>query len=179
MRMSDGEVVAREVLEHLGAVAIAAIDDAGQVLLVTQYRHPVRRRLAELPAGLLDVAGEPALDAARRELAEEAGVHASIWHTLLDLHPSPGISDEAVRVFLARGLTDVPDIDRFTPQHEELTLTVERVALDEAVRRALAGDITNAAAVAGLLAAAYARDSRWSSLRDAGAPWEARPERAG
>ena len=65
--------------------------------------------LLELPAGLLDVEGEPALDAARRELFEEAALAAENWHVLLDLYPSPGISDEAIRVYLARGLAAVAD----------------------------------------------------------------------
>ena len=175
VRMSDGKVADREVVEHVGAVAIAAIDDAGRVLLVNQYRHPVRAWLDELPAGLLDVEGEPALRAAQRELAEEAAVTAARWDLLLDLYPSPGFSTEAIRIFLARDLTEVPDGERFTPEHEEITMTVRRVPLAEAVRRALDGSITNAAAVAGVLAAAHAQAAGWESLRPADSAWAARP----
>jgi ADP-ribose pyrophosphatase len=176
VRMSDGTVAEREVVDHPGSVVIVALDDAHQVVLVNQYRHPVGRRLDELPAGLLDVAGEPPLDAARRELAEEAGLAASDWQVLVDLHPSPGFCDEAVRVFLARGLSaDRPE--GFEPEHEELTLSVRRVPLAEAVRMALAGEVTNAPAVAGVLAAARAAADGWQGLRPADAPWPSRPSR--
>src|SRR5262249_56187487 len=119
----------------------------------------VGRYVDELAAGLLDVPGEAALEAARRELSEEAGITASDWHVLVDLYTSPGMTDEAIRVFLARGLSDA--LERFAPQHEEITLTVSRVPLDEAVRRALSGEITNAAAVAGVCAVGLARADGW------------------
>jgi len=176
VRMSDGSVVEREVVDHPGSVVIVAVDEGQQVVLISQYRHPVGRRLDELPAGLLDVAGEPPLAAARRELAEEAGLAAADWQVLIDLHPSPGFCDEAVRVFLARDLS----ADRpagFEPEHEELTLSVRRVPLAEAVRMALAGELTNAAAVAGVLAAAHAAADGWDGLRPADAPWPSRPSR--
>jgi 8-oxo-dGDP phosphatase len=173
VRMSDGSVATREIVEHPGAVGIVALDEQDRVVLINQYRHPIRRYLDELPAGLLDIAGEPALEAARRELFEEAGLAASEWHVLVDLHTSPGMTDEAIRVFLARGLSDVAE--RFAPEHEEITLTVSRVPLDEAVRRALTGELTNAAAVAGVCAAMLARANGWRELRSADAPWPARP----
>jgi ADP-ribose pyrophosphatase len=176
VRMSDGAVTKREVVEHPGAVVIVALDDDGAVVIVNQYRHPVRCRLDELPAGLLDVPGEPDLDAAARELAEEAGLAATEWHVLLDLFPSPGFSAEAVRVFLARGLSERA-APGFRPEHEELTLTVRRVPLAEAARMALAGKLSNAAAVAGVLGAAHAAATGWDGLRAADAPWPARPSR--
>jgi ADP-ribose pyrophosphatase len=175
VRMSDGAVAVREIIEHPGAVGVVAMDDDGNVLLVNQYRHPVRQRLDELPAGLLDVAGEPALLAAQRELAEEAGVTALDWEVLIDLHTSPGMTDEAIRIFLARGLQDIPAEERFEPEHEEIELTVERVPLDVAVGRVQSGELTNAAAAAGLLAAALCRDRGWQGLRPADSPWPARP----
>ena len=104
VRMSDGSVSTREIVEHPGAVAIVALDDDDNVVLVRQYRHPVGEYVVELPAGLLDVDGESALAAAQRELFEEAALTASDWDLLVDLLPSPGMSDEAIRVFLARGL---------------------------------------------------------------------------
>jgi ADP-ribose pyrophosphatase len=177
VRMSDDSVVEREVVVHPGAVGIVALDTEGRVLLVTQYRHPVRRRLDELPAGLLDKDGEPPLDAAKRELAEEAGVSAREWHVLVDLNPSPGMSDEAIRIYLARGIEDAVD-DGFTPENEELTLTVSRVPLDEAIGRIWQGRLTNAAAVTGLLAVARAQADDWSGLRPADAPWDNRDRRA-
>ncbi|MBV9594427.1 MAG: NUDIX hydrolase [Actinobacteria bacterium] len=174
--MSDGSVSAREIVEHPGAVGIVALDAEDRVVLVNQYRHPVRAYLEELPAGLLDVDGESALDAARRELFEEAALVANRWDVLLDLHPSPGMSDEAIRIFLARELHEPPG-SRYEPEGEEITMTVTRVPLDLAVRRALAGEITNSAAVAGLLAAAVAGAAGWQSVRPAEAPWSARPGR--
>lgn len=175
VRMSDGSVAVREIVEHPGAVGVVALDEDGNVLLVNQFRHPVRARLDELPAGLLDVDGEPALLAAQRELAEEAGVSARDWEVLIDLHTSPGMTDEAIRIFLARDLHDIPAGERFEPEHEEIELTVERVPLDVAVARVQAGNLTNAAAAAGLLAAALCRDRGWTGLRPADAPWPARP----
>lgn len=173
--MSDGTVAEREVVDHPGAVGVVALDDDGAILLVNQYRHPVRTRLDELPAGLLDVDGEPALRAAQRELAEEAAVTASDWHVLIDLFTSPGMSNEAIRLFLARGLTAVAEDERFQPEHEEITLTVQRVPLAAAVARVYAGELTNAAAVAGVLAAALGASSGWTGLRPADAPWPGRP----
>lgn len=167
VRMSDGSVAEREIVDHPGSVVVVALDEADKVVFINQYRHPVRRRLDELPAGLLDVDGESALDAARRELAEEAGLAATDWHVLLDLHPSPGFCDEAVRVFLARGLS-ADRLEGFEPEHEELTLSVRRVPLAEAVGMALAGTLTNASAVAGVLAAAQAEAGGWRDLRPAG-----------
>ena len=175
VQMSDGTVAVREVVDHPGAVGVVALDDDGAILLVNQYRHPVRARLDELPAGLLDVDGEPALLAAQRELAEEAAVTATDWHVLVDLYTSPGMSNEAIRLFLARGLAPVPDDERFQPEHEEITLTVHRVALADAVERVFAGDLTNAAAVAGILATAQGAASGWAGLRPADSPWPARP----
>lgn len=177
VRMSDGEVADREVVEHIGAVAIVALDTDGTIVMVNQYRHPLGLRLDELPAGLLDVDGEPALEAARRELAEEADLTAARWDVLLDLYPSPGFSTEAIRIYLARELAPVPERDRFVPEHEEITMTVRRLPLDEAVGHALSGAITNASAVAGILAAAQGRSAGWTTLRPAQAPWPARPGR--
>jgi ADP-ribose pyrophosphatase len=175
VRMSDGSVAQREVVEHPGAVVIVALDDDGKVVLVNQYRPPIKAHLDELPAGLLDVEGESALNAAKRELAEEAGLVADEWHVLLDLHPSPGITTEAVRVFLARGLS--ASTEKFEPEHEEQTMTVSREPLAEAVRRVLTGGITNAAAAAGILAAVHGRATGWRDLRAADARWPARPDR--
>lgn len=175
VRMSDGTVVEREVVDHPGAVGVVALDEDGAIVLVNQYRHPVRARLDELPAGLLDVEGEPALHAAQRELAEEAAVTAAEWHVLVDLYTSPGMSNEAIRIFLARGLAPVPDDERFAPEHEEITLTVHRVPLADALKSIYSGELTNASAVAGILAAAHGEATGWASLRPADAPWPARP----
>jgi ADP-ribose pyrophosphatase len=177
VRMPDGSQAKREIVDHMGAVVIAALDDQDRIVLVNQFRPAVRERLDELPAGLLDVDGEPALSAARRELAEEALLHADRWDTLLDLYSSPGFSDEAVRVYLARGLSPAPRPDGFVAEHEEVDMPVRRVPLDEAVARAFAGRITNAASVAGVLATAAARARGYAGLRPADAAWDAKPDR--
>ncbi|MCX4473096.1 NUDIX hydrolase [Micromonospora sp. NBC_01655] len=168
--MPGGGTSARDYVRHVGAVAVVAVDDAGQVVLIRQYRHPVGRHLWELPAGLMDVSGEDLAAAAARELAEEADLTAGTVDVLVDLHSSPGFTDEVVRVFLARDLADVPAERRHQRSEEEADLQVVRIDLDEAVRMVLAGEITNASAVAGLLAAARARDTGWSVPRRPDAP---------
>jgi ADP-ribose pyrophosphatase len=170
-----GETTAwRDVVEHPGAVAVVALDDADQVVVVRQYRHPVERPLDELPAGLLDMAGEPALATAKRELAEEAGVGADEWHVLVDLLTSPGMSNEASRIFLARGLHDV---ERDVQEHEEAEMTSHRVPLVDLVAGVLSGRFENSLLVAGVLAADRAARDGFSGLRDPDAPWPARPQR--
>ena len=165
----------RDVVVHPGAVGVVALDDRDRVLMVNQYRHPVRRRLDELPAGLLDQPGEPALTAARRELMEEAGLAADVWHVLVDTLTSPGMSDEAIRVFLAR---DLRQVDRDVQEHEEMDMTTAWVDLDEAVQRALSGELENAMAVVGVLAADRARRQGYDGLRPADAPWPAQKTEA-
>jgi 8-oxo-dGDP phosphatase len=176
VRMPGGGVKVREVVEQPGTVGIVALDDADRVVLIRQYRHPIGDRLVELPAGLLDVPGEKAHQTAVRELAEEVALTARRWHVLVDLRNSPGLSTEAVRVFLARDLAPVPDADRYVGVDEETDLGVHRRSLDEAVAAVFTGEIQNALAVSGLLAAVYARDHGWSTLRPADSPWPARPD---
>jgi ADP-ribose pyrophosphatase len=163
----------RDVVVHPGAVGVVALDDEDRVLLVTQYRHPVRRRLEELPAGLLDKPGEPALQAAQRELMEEAGFAAQTWDVLVDTLTSPGMSDEAIRVFLAR---DVREVQRDVQEHEEADMTSDWVPLDEAVRWAFDGRLENAMAVVGVLAADRARRDGFTGLRPADATWPAQKQ---
>ena len=162
IRQPDGSTAEREVVDHPDSVAVVALDPQGRVLLVYQYRHPVGAYLWELPAGLLDRPGEPALDAAQRELAEETGTAARRWHTLVDMYTSPGMTGERVRVFLARDLH--PAGGGHGPDPDEGILTTDRVPLDEAVRRVRAGDIANGLAVAGLLAAAQSRPDDFADL---------------
>jgi ADP-ribose pyrophosphatase len=175
--MPGGRTALREVVEHDRAVAVVAIDTAGDVVLIEQYRHPLRRRLWELPAGLMDMVGEPAQLAAARELGEETGLAAANWSVLVDVAGSPGFTDEVVRVFLATGLSDIGrqgDIG-----DEEADLKIVRVPLGRAVTAALAGEIVNASAVAGLLAASIALGVRPSGsdvvLRDAHGAWTTGP----
>jgi len=168
--MPGGTSAPRDVIEHPGAVGIIALDSDERVLLLRQYRHPVRQLLWEPPAGLLDEPGEDPLDAAKRELFEEAHVRADRWHVLVDAFTSPGMTSEAVRVYLARDVRPA-DGPRHEGEHEEADMPVEWVPLDDAVGLALAGKLHNPMAVMGVLATAAAARSGWSALRPADAPW--------
>jgi len=174
VEMADGSTAVRDVVVHPGAVGIIALDDDGRVLLVQQYRHPVRRRLWEPPAGLLDVAGEAPLAAARRELFEEAHVTAGRWDVLVDAFTTPGMADEAVRVYLAREIAPATG-PKHEGRHEEADMPVRWAPLDEAVAAVMAGRLHNPMAVMGLLATLHARASAFAGLRPADAPWPARP----
>jgi 8-oxo-dGTP pyrophosphatase MutT (NUDIX family) len=168
--MSGGGTAERDVVENKGAVGVVAIDDVGRVVLIRQYRHPVRRDLWELPAGLRDVRGEDLVVTAGRELAEETDLLAGRFDLLVDLYTSPGFADETIRLFLARDLSPVPDADRYARTDEEADIEIAWFDLDEAVAMVLRGEITNAAAVGGLLSAARARDDGWATLRPADTP---------
>ncbi|MDQ3886407.1 MAG: NUDIX hydrolase [Actinomycetota bacterium] len=170
--MPSGSIAKREVLEHPGAVAIVPLDAEQRVVLIHQYRHPLGRALWELPAGLLDIAGEEPVETARRELAEEVGIAATDWSVLLDLAPSPGFSDESVRVFLARGLSEVTR--PAGADNEEADLEIHRVPLHEAVHRVLSGEIVNSSTAAGLLAT-HAVVTAAAQPRPIDTPWRDRP----
>lgn len=170
------EQVTRDYVDHPGAVAIVALDDDDRVALVRQYRHPVRHELWEPPAGLLDVAGEPPLEAAKRELYEEADLTASEWHVLLDVFTSPGGSSEWIRIFLARGLSEVPAAERFERDGEEADMEFAWVPLDEAVEAVAAGHMMSPTAVSGVMAAHLARLNGWSTLRDPSSSVPRRPK---
>ena len=171
--MPGGVTARREVVEHYGAVCIVAMDESNDIALIHQYRHPVGRRLWELPAGLLDVGGEAPELSAARELEEEPGLTARDWGVLVDVMSAPGFSDECVRVYLATGLTNV---GRPEAHHEEADLELKWVPLADAVEMVLSGEIVNSLAVAGILAArTIDRDVR--TLRPVDAPWPDKPTR--
>ena len=151
VRYGDGEMT-RQYVEHPGAAAVVAIDDEGRVVLIQQYRHPIKERDWEIPAGLLDVAGEPPVETAKRELSEEVDLAADRWQHLVSMHTTPGGNDEVVHLFLARGLSGVEtDYER---EHEESDMRVERVPLTEVVDGVLAGRLRNGILATGVLAAA-------------------------
>ncbi|MBM9469612.1 NUDIX domain-containing protein [Nakamurella leprariae] len=166
VELPGGHTGQREVVEHDPAVAVLALDGpvpgesgldpaglvaASSVVLIEQYRHPMRRRLWELPAGLMDVDGESPLVTARRELTEETGLAAGSWSVLVDGASSPGFTSEVVRIFLARDLHEAGRPE--ATGDEEAEITVVRIPLAEAVAAALDGRIVNVMAVAGILAA--------------------------
>jgi 8-oxo-dGTP pyrophosphatase MutT (NUDIX family) len=165
----NGADVLREFVDHPGAVAVLAIDDTDRVLLIQQYRHPIRAREWEIPAGLLDISGEDFLTAAQRELAEEVDLAADTWNVLLDYATTPGGNNELIRIYLARGLhaTDTP----FDREDEEADMQLRWVPLDEVVDAVLDGSLQNPSLVIASLAAQTSRARGWSSLKPADEPW--------
>jgi 8-oxo-dGDP phosphatase len=170
----DGQLIAREYLKHPGAVGVIALDHHDRVALVRQYRHPVRHRLIEPPAGLLDVEGEGYLSTVKRELAEEVGLAAQRWAVLVDLFTTPGILGESLRIYLARDLTVVDDLDGYVREGEEAHMDTVWASLDDLVEAVLDGRLHNPTVVSGVLAAWTARErDSFRSLRPADAGWSA------
>ena len=169
----EGEKITREYMDHTGAVAILALDERDRVLLIKQYRHPVRMRDWELPAGLLDIRGESPLLAAQRELAEEADLVAESWHLLTEFMTSPGGSNEVLRVYLARGVSAAPEA--FARTEEEAGIELRWVPLEDVVDGVLSRDLQNSILAIAALSASAGRDRGWSTLGDANAPWPRHP----
>lgn len=171
----EGEQLVREIIDHPGAVAVLALDEEDRVVLIRQYRHPISSHEWEIPAGLLDVAGEDPLVAAQRELAEEADLVADHWALLLDYFSSPGGMNEALRIFVARGLRPVPEDERHEREGEEAHLVTRTAPLDEVVEAVLAGHLHNSTLLVAALAGQRMRERGWASLRPAGSPWPDHP----
>lgn len=169
----NGAGIVREYVDHTGAVAVLALDDQNRVLLIKQYRHPVRMREWEIPAGLLDVTGEDPLAAAKRELAEEADISATDWNVLAEFYTSPGGSNEAIRIYLARGIAE---LDAFERIDEEADIELRWVPLDECVDAVLDRRIQNPSLVIALLAANTAKQRAWATLGPADAAWPRHPK---
>jgi 8-oxo-dGTP pyrophosphatase MutT (NUDIX family) len=168
----NGDSIVREYIDHTGAVAVLALDEQDRVLLIKQYRHPVRMREWEIPAGLLDIDAEHPLAAAQRELAEEADISASEWNVLAEFYTSPGGSNEVIRVYLARGITE---LDAFERVHEEADIEVRWVPLVECVDAVLQRRIQNPSLVISILAASTAKQRGWDTLAPADVPWPRHP----
>lgn len=149
--VNGGPAMSWEVVEHTGAVAMVPLDEAGNVLMVRQYRHAVAAELLELPAGTVNKGEDPEATAAR-ELQEEIGMAAADLKLIGEFFLAPGYSSELMRVYLARGLT--PSV---LPPDDDEVLQVERLPFPEAVRLAIGGQIRDAKSVAGLLLAAHKR----------------------
>jgi 8-oxo-dGDP phosphatase len=167
-----GRPIVREYVDHPGAVAVLALDDHDRVFLIRQYRHPVRMNDWEIPAGLLDVDGEDPLAAAKRELAEEGDLEASDWAVLVDFFTSPGGSDEAIRIYLARGLTATSEA--FDREDEEAHMVTRWADLDECVDAVLGRRVQNPSLAVGILAAYTARTRDWNGLGAPDAAWPGR-----
>lgn len=175
--LSAGQTLTRDFVEHPGAVVVAALNAHRELLMIRQYRHPARTLMWELPAGLLDVEGERPLLAARRELAEEADLRAERWHTLADVHNSAGGSTEATRIYLAEGLSAVPEAERHVRDAEESEIEYAWVPVEEAVAAVFAGQVHNVGAELGILAVDR-HLAGGPELRPADAPWETHPAHA-
>jgi 8-oxo-dGTP pyrophosphatase MutT (NUDIX family) len=174
IRTPDGKLIEREYVKHPGAVGVIALDDHDRVALVRQYRHPVRHRLIEPPAGLLHI-GEDYLRAMQRELAEEVGLAARNWAVLVDLFTTPGILGESLRIYLARDLTIVDAPEGFSREGEEAHMDTVWASLDDLVEAVLDGRLHNPTVVSGVLAAWTGRErDGFKSLRPAAAAWPAR-----
>ena len=169
----DGTEIAREYIDHTGAVAVLVLDDDDRVCLIKQYRHPIATREWELPAGLLDLAGEDALTAAQRELAEEVDLVAADWAVLSDFHTSPGGNNEALRVYLARGISDAPEV--FARVAEESDIEIRWEPLDLVVDAVLDRRIQNSILAIAALSASVSKSRGWSTLAPADAPWPRHP----
>ncbi len=145
--LPNGRSMELEIVKHPGGAAVAALDAAGRVCLLRQYRHVAGGWLWELPAGKLEP-DEPPQDTARRELAEEAGVSAARWETLGRIVSSPGIFTEVIHLFLARDLS--PGAQN-TEEHE--LIEVHWLPFDQALAQAASGEIIDAKSIAGLFRA--------------------------
>ncbi|WP_179559599.1 NUDIX hydrolase [Microbacterium sp. AK009] len=147
-----GDELVREYVAHPGAAAVVALDAEDRVILIQQYRHPIRHRDWEIPAGLLDVEGEPPLATAKRELAEEVDLVAEQWDPLVSIFTTPGGNDEVVHLFLARGLSAAPEVH--ARGEEEADIRVEWMALADVVDAVVAGRFRNGILATGALATA-------------------------
>ena len=177
VNLGSSGVVTRDYVHHPGAVAIVALNDSNHIYLVRQYRHPVRTETWEPPAGLLDVRGEDPLEAAKRELHEEADLMAERWDVLADFYSSPGGSSEGIRIYLARGISEVPEDERFEREAEEADMVGEWVSLPSILAAVARGDVAGPTLTIGALALDVALRSDGATLRPADAPWRRPPAR--
>ena len=147
--LPNGHSATREVIRHIGAVAVVPITDDGKVIVERQFRYPLDQVITEIPAGKLDSFTEDRLEAAKRELREETGYTATEWTLLGDFHPTAAYCDEKITLYLARGLElGERDLD------EDEFLNVEAVPLEELVADVMAGRITDGKTQVGILKAA-------------------------
>ena len=147
VRTPQGVVVPLDIVEHRGAVTIIPVDAEGQILFIRQYRHPARKELLELPAGVME-RGEPPEDSAHREVREETGMAAGKLLKIGEFFLAPGYSTEFMHVYLARELYYAP-----LPGDADEVLSVVRVPIEEAYRKARQSEIQDAKTLAALLLA--------------------------
>lgn len=148
----NNESLVREFVKHPGAVAVVALNERQEVLLIKQYRHPVREFLWEIPAGLLDVDGESFEAAAKRELLEETGYIAEDWQSLNSFHTTPGGNSETIHIFLAQQLRHQGH--DLVLEGEEVDMQLEWVSLADAVSSILKSEMRSPSAAVGIMAVA-------------------------
>ena len=170
-----GDPMSRDFMRHPGAVAIAAVNDRHELLMINQHRHPLDTDFWEIPAGLLDQEGESPLQAAQRELLEETDLQADTWHTLMEFDNSPGCSTEANRIYLARDLSPVPESERIPREAEEAEIIRRWVPLEEAVTAVLESRLHSPASNHAILAVWAGLQRGFRDLQDPEAPWPAHP----
>ncbi|MGO1637737.1 NUDIX domain-containing protein [Ancrocorticia populi] len=155
---STGASITREYIRHDDAVGILAVRDGAageEVLLIRQYRHPVRSLLWEIPAGLLDIEGEDKAVAAARELGEETDYEAESLTPLASFYTSPGCSDELLHVYLARGVS--PSLSNFAREDEEAEIETHWFPFEDVAAAVLAGKLHSPSLVVAVLAYATNR----------------------
>jgi ADP-ribose pyrophosphatase len=145
VRLESGSEVIREVVEHPGGVVAAPFLDDGRLLLVRQFRYPIRKYLLELPAGKMEKGQEP-LETIHREVEEEVGHHARSMDYQCSFYTSPGISTEIIHFYVARDLEPVPQ-----RLEEGEHITVEAYTLDECVAQVRSGEITDGKTILAVL----------------------------
>jgi ADP-ribose pyrophosphatase len=150
--LPNGHTVELELMHHPGASAVAAVDEARQVVLIRQYRHAAGGYIWELPAGVLASPDEAPADCAARELREEAGLVAGELRQLGTIFTTPGFCDERIHLFLAERLT----ADAHAHEADEVIAEIARMPLTEALGRIRSGDIVDGKTIAGLHLAAAA-----------------------
>lgn len=150
--LPDGRQSTREIIEHVEAVAIVALDNEGRIIMVRQYRKPVEQVLLEIPAGIME-ANEDPLSCAQRELREETGYSAGNWQKILSYYSAPGFTDEYLHLYLATDLSD----GEVEPDEDEFVETVS-LPLKQAYRMIFEGQIKDGKSIIGIQYAFNARE---------------------
>ncbi|HLV34558.1 MAG TPA: NUDIX hydrolase [Spirillospora sp.] len=145
IQLPDGSTAIRELIEHAGAAAVVALDEANHVLLVRQFRIGAHQHLYEIPAGILE-AGEPPASCASRELQEEIGYFPGRLDALGGFYPTPGYTTEYIHLYLARDLSPAP----LQQDHDEF-IEVTRIPFGEALAMIERGEIVDSKTIIGLL----------------------------
>lgn len=153
----QGEELTREFIQHPGAVAVLAISEKDEVLLIKQYRAPVNEYLYELPAGIRDEEDESDLQSAQRELSEEADYQADTWSHLHSFYTTPGSSSEVIEIFLAENLS--PTGTTFDRTSEEKGMVPIWTPFNEVLESVMQSKTKSPTLVVAVLALAARRNS--------------------